>query len=86
LISASKAFNVPGLACAFAIIPNDELRKNFQEVANGMSFEASSVGLTAARVAYSGKADAWLSALRGYLTSNRDFALKYVDENLPGIP
>jgi len=27
LISASKAFNVPGLACAFAIIPDEKLRK-----------------------------------------------------------
>ena len=85
LISASKAFNVPGLACAFAILPDAELRKKFQEVANGMSFEFSTPGLTAARIAYSGKADAWLKDLRRYLTANRDFILEYVEENLPGV-
>jgi cystathionine beta-lyase len=85
LISASKAFNVPGLACAFAIIPDETMRKKFQAVTNGMSFEVSTPGLTAARVAYSGKADAWLRDLRRYLTGNRDFILEYVKENLPGI-
>lgn len=85
LISASKAFNVPGLVCAFAIIPDEKLRERFAFVANGMNFEVSSVGLTAAHVAYSGKADAWLRALRGYLTENRDFALEYIEANLPGI-
>ena len=85
LISASKAFNVPGLACAFAIIPDEKLRERFAFVANGMNFEVSSVGLTAAYAAYSGKADAWLHALRDHLTENRDFALAYIEANLPGI-
>jgi cystathionine beta-lyase len=85
LISASKAFNMPGLACAFALISDAGLRKKFRKVANSMSFEVSTPGLTAARIAYLGKADAWLKALRRYLTANRDFVLKYVDENLPGV-
>lgn len=85
MISASKAFNVPGLTCAFAIIPNAELRQRFSKIAAGMNFELSTLGLTAARVAFSGKADAWLRELRRYLTGNRDFIVKYVAENLPGI-
>ena len=85
MVSASKAFNVPGLTCAFAIIPNDELRKRFTKIAEGMNFELSTLGLTAARVAFSGKADAWLRELRRYLTGNRDFIVEYVEQNLPGI-
>ena len=85
LLSASKAFNVPGLASAFAIIPDDELRKRFTKTAEAMNFELSTPGLTAARVAFSGKADAWLRELRRYLTDNRDFILEYVEKNLPGI-
>jgi len=71
LISASKAYNVPGLASAFAVISDEALRKRFQEVANSMSIEVSTPGLTAARMAYLGKADAWLKALHRYLRSNR---------------
>jgi cystathionine beta-lyase len=85
LISASKTFNVPGLACAFAIIPNEALRKRFYDIAYGMSFEISSPGLSAARVAFSGKADSWLRALRRYLTDNRDFVIEYVEENFPSV-
>jgi cystathionine beta-lyase len=85
MISASKAFNVPGLTCAFAIIPNDALRKQFSKTADGMNFEISTMGLAAARVAFSGKADAWLRELRRYLTGNRDFIVEYVEQNLPGI-
>ena len=85
LISASKAFNVPGLACAFAIIPDENIRKKFNDVAFAMSYEISTPGLHAARVAFSGKADSWLTALRRYLTANRDFIMEYVDRNLPGV-
>jgi len=85
MISASKSFNVPGLTCAFAIIPNDSLRKQFSKIADGMNFEISTPGLTAARVAFSGKADAWLRELRRYLTDNRDFIVKYVEQHLPGM-
>lgn len=85
MVSASKSFNVPGLTCAFAIIPNDELRTRFTRIADGMNFELSTLGLTAARVAFSGKADAWLRELRRYLTGNRDFIVDYVEKNLSGI-
>jgi cystathionine beta-lyase len=85
LISASKAYNLPGLACAFAIIPDQVLRKRFQIVLDGMSLEVSTLGLTAARAAYSGGAEAWLAALLKYLKGNRDFVLDFVDRNLPAL-
>lgn len=83
LTSASKAFNVPGLSAAFAIIPNKELREKYFRTALGMSYEVSTPGLIAAQVAYSGKADAWLGELKRYLTSNRDFLVDYVTRHMP---
>ena len=85
LTSASKAYNVAGLACAFAIIPNEILRKRFDEINLGMSFEVSTPGLVAAHVAYSGRADAWLRGLNRYLTMNRDFVIEYIDKYFPGV-
>lgn len=85
LISVSKTFNVPGLSCGFAIIPNPDLRKTFSRIGSDMNYEVSTPGLTAALAAYSGKADAWLRDLRAHLTSNRDFILEYVDKYLPGV-
>jgi cystathionine beta-lyase len=83
LISASKTFNIPGLSCAFAIIPDNELRAQFYAIGYGMSFEFSTPGLTAAQVAFSGKADPWLKCLRNYLTGNRDFLVDYVSRHMP---
>lgn len=85
LISASKAYNVAGLACAFAIIPDEGIRTQFQAALDGMSLEVSAPGLTAARVAYSGGADDWRKALLKYLKGNRDVVLDYVERNLPGV-
>lgn len=85
LIAASKAFNVPGLACAFAIIPEPALRRRFLSTAQAMSFEFSTPGLRAAQVAFSGKADGWLKSLRRYLTANRDFAIQYLKTHIPSI-
>lgn len=85
LISASKAYNVPGLACAFAIIPDDTIRAKFRTVLDGMSLEVSIMGLTAAKVVYEGKADTWLGALLKYLKRNRDFLVNFVEDNLPGV-
>lgn len=85
LISASKAFNVPGLFCAFAIIPNQKLREQYAETALRMGAHVSSAGLVAAQSAYSGHCDGWLRALRRYLTSNRDFVIDYVTNHIPGV-
>ena len=50
-----------------------------------MSVEISTPGLTAARVAFSGKADRWLRSLRHYLTGNRDFVIRYLEANIPAV-
>jgi len=85
LIAPSKTFNVPGLFCGFAIIPNKELRDRYAKEVDHLRLHVSSMGLFAARTAFSGKCDGWLKELRSYLTANRNFLLDYVAENLPEI-
>ena len=84
LVSPSKTFNVPGLFCGFAIIPNKELRDRYVKVVEHLRLHVSSLGLRAARVAFSGQCDEWLKELRLYLTGNRDFLVDYVTKNMPG--
>jgi cysteine-S-conjugate beta-lyase len=85
LISASKAFNVPGLFCAFAIIPNQKLREQYAETVLKMGLHVSSAGLVASQIAYSGRCDGWLRALRKYLTGNRDYTIDYVLKRWPQV-
>jgi cystathionine beta-lyase len=85
LIAPSKTFNVPGLFCGFAIIPNKELRERYVKEVNHLRLHVSSMGLFAARTAFSGECDGWLKELRRYLTSNRDFLVEYVTEYMPDV-
>ncbi len=85
LVSPSKTFNVPGLFCGFAIIPNAELRARYVEVVEHLRLHVSSLGLIAARAAFSGECDDWLKDLLAYLTANRDFLVQYVSKYLPDM-
>lgn len=85
LIAPSKTFNVAGLFCGFAIIPNEKLRLRYDKEVNHLRLHVNSLGLHAARIAYSGQCDGWLKELRRYLTGNRDFLVEYVTKHMPGV-
>jgi len=85
LVAPSKTFNVPGLFCGFAIIPNPVLREKYAKMVDKLRLHVSSLGLTAARVGFSGQCDGWLKELRTYLTANRDFLIDSVSERIPEI-
>ncbi len=83
LISSSKTFNTAGGFCAFAIIPNAELRERYKQVNDEITGHVSSFGLVAAEAALSGACDDWLAELRPYLRANRDFVADFLTENFP---
>jgi len=85
LIAPSKTFNVPGLFCGFAIIPDKELREKYVTMLRNLRVHVNSMGLHAARVAFSGRCDGWLKELRRYLRGNRDFVIDYVTEYMPDV-
>jgi cystathionine beta-lyase len=85
LIAPSKTFNIPGLFCGFAIIPNSDLRANYAKAMDRMSLHVNSLGLIAAQAAFSGACDEWLLDLRKYLTTTRDFIAGYVKDNISEI-
>lgn len=85
LIAPSKTFNVAGLFCGFAIIPNKELRDRYNNELNHLRLHVASPGLHASRAAFSGKCDPWLAELNQYLTGNRDFLVDYVTKYMPNV-
>jgi cysteine-S-conjugate beta-lyase len=85
LVAPSKTFNVPGLFCGFAIIPDKGLRKRYADEVSHLRIHVNSMGLYAAQTAFSGQCDGWLAELRRYLTGNRDFLVGYVAENMPDV-
>ncbi|MGC9397634.1 MAG: MalY/PatB family protein [Anaerolineae bacterium] len=84
LMAPSKTFNLAGLGCAFAVIPNPELRKAFKAGKRGLVGHPNVLGYTAALAAYR-DGGPWLEALLAYLEANRDFTTEYVRAHLPGV-
>jgi cysteine-S-conjugate beta-lyase len=85
LIAPSKTFNVPGLFCGFAIIPNQNLLERYKKSIERMAMHVNSLGLVAAQAAFSGACDAWLAELRAYLTGNRNFLVDFIQKEMPGM-
>lgn len=85
LIAPSKTFNIPGLFCGFAIIPNKDLLERYKKTVEQMTLHVSSLGLAAAQVAYSGVCDDWLLAMNVYLKGNRDFLAETITYEFKGI-
>lgn len=85
LVAPSKTFNLAGLGCSFAIITNPHLRAAYQKAGLGLVPAPKGLSLAAAQAAFSRATDEWLTALRAFLTANRDFYVDYVGENLPGL-
>lgn len=69
LMAPSKTFNVPGLGCAFAVIPNADLRRRFRRAMTGIVPEVNVLGLVACEAAYR-HGGPWRAALLDYLRGN----------------
>jgi cystathionine beta-lyase len=85
LIAPSKTFNIPGLFCAFAIIPDETLRSRYLLAQNRLAMHVNSLGLVAAQAAFSGDCDDWLADLRRYLTANRDLLTTTLEQEMPEL-
>ena len=85
LISPSKTFNVPGLFCGLAIIPDPHLRELYKKQVERLTLHVNSLGIMSAQVALSEVCDDWLRELQSYLQANRDFLIQFINEFLPGI-
>jgi cystathionine beta-lyase len=71
LMAPSKTFNLPGLGCAFAVIPDAALRGAFKAATRGIVPHVNVLGLVACEAAFRHGA-AWHRALLEYLRGNRD--------------
>jgi cystathionine beta-lyase len=69
LMAPSKTFNIPGLGCAFAVIPDAGLRRGFSDAMRGIVPHVNALGLVAMEVALS-SCDDWQAALLDYLRGN----------------
>ena len=83
--SASKTFNLACLLNSHIIIPNEDMRKIYNDYVNTISkTELSLLGMVAAEAAYKYGAD-WLDGLLKTLKRNYDYIKNELNEKVPDI-
>ena len=78
LMAPSKTYNIPGLGCAFAVIPDGALRRRFLRAMDGIVPHVNVLGFAACAAAYRDCGD-WHGELIAYLRGNRDLVAAVVN-------
>jgi cystathionine beta-lyase len=82
-MSASKAWNLPGLKCAQLVLTSDADRETWAKLGPFAGHGTSNLGAIANATAYR-EGDPWLADLVPYLEQNRDTLLDLLAEEIPG--
>lgn len=82
LTAISKTFNVAGLHCTNAIIPNLKLRKQFLKT---MGYQMASPFTISALIAVYREGEEWLEDLKAYIDGTMEMVKEFIDENMPKV-
>lgn len=81
----SKTFNLASLQTAYAIIPNDELRREFKQgMAANRIVNMNWFGAAALETAYN-RCENYVDGLCAYVSENMDYMESYLREHLPQV-
>jgi cystathionine beta-lyase len=80
LFAPSKTWNLPGMGCSFAVIPDPDLRRRFRREMAGLVPRVTALGYAAAEAAYRDDG-VWLSSLIDYLRGNRALIQAWFSES-----
>ncbi|CAN5150517.1 aminotransferase class I/II-fold pyridoxal phosphate-dependent enzyme [soil metagenome] len=83
-VSASKAWNLPGLKCALAVTGSAELGSRWARLPELVPVAASIFGVAASVAAFT-EGRSWLDDTLGYLDGNRALLGRLLAERLPGV-
>ncbi len=84
-MAPSKTFNIAGLATSIAIIPNEKIREVFERGVEKLEIgKVTTFGSTALEAAYT-NGGPWLEAVMEYIEDNADYAIEYINKNIPEI-
>ena len=84
LMAPSKTYNLPGLACAFAIIEDPIKRRQFEKTIRGIITEINCFGYTACEAAYR-YGEPWRLELIQYLENNYTILKDFLKSHLSPI-
>ena len=81
----TKVFNIPGFQISNAIIENTKIRARFKKEFEKTGYsQLNAIGIVAAEAAYK-YGDEWHQKNIEYIKGNIDFAIEYIEKNIPGL-
>lgn len=83
--SSSKAFNMPGLASAYCIVGNEELRNKLRGYIDGNELGEGHVFAYQGVIAAYREGAEWLNQMLSYVRANMDYLDAYLKEYMPKI-
>lgn len=84
LLSPSKTWNIAGLGYAYAVIPNNALRRKFSAARGHTLTEINALAYYAAEAAYR-DGEPWRQELMIYLRKNHDTLVKFIQSRCSGL-
>ena len=89
LTAPTKTFNLAGLKCSYAFIPNQSLREQFvhsqaRNSGPNLHLEMNSIGLTATEVALN-EGEVWLQQLLQHFDEQFDFIEEFIKNEIPNV-
>lgn len=85
LTSASKSFNIAGFQCAYAIIPNDKIREDYDQLAKKLHFtEGNNFSYIATQAVYE-HGRPWLEAVCNIVESNYFYLKNELKKVMPKV-
>lgn len=80
----TKTFNIPALGVAWAVIPHEGRRRRFQHVIKGLLPSPTPLGVRATTYLLE-HGEPWLEGAHQLVRDNRDRALNFLAQHLPGV-
>ncbi|MEQ8859272.1 MAG: PatB family C-S lyase [Pseudomonadales bacterium] len=84
LFAATKTYNIPGLSCGVAVIPDADLRRRFKRAQVGLVPGVGPLEYAAAEAAFNDQGP-WLPALLDYLRGNHTQLIDVVGERMTPV-
>ena len=81
----SKTFNIAGVVCSYAVVPNEELRKKFYSWIEANEFSSAPLFSPIATIAAFRKGEDWRKQMLAYLESNIELVESFCKERIPQI-
>lgn len=87
LLSPSKGYNLMDLTYCLIMIPNDKLRKKYEQSMRGYNFNFATniFSVSAVQAAFSRASDPWVKDVTAYLADNLMYLKQFFSAKLPGI-